>query len=63
MPVPACIGLCFIIGGSGAEGQALDFLIIGLAGHITNDDHHDSGNDCNQDAEILEIDVIDNPEK
>ena len=49
--------------GRGAEREALDLRVVGLGGREADADHHDRRDDRDQHAEVLEVDVVDDPEE
>src|SRR6266702_8061809 len=60
---PTGAGVLAVFFGGGLEGKTLDFLVVGCGSHVT-DRHHDDGRDAgDQNAEILKIDIIDDPQE
>src|SRR5260370_1820343 len=47
----------------GGKGEVLQGGVVWLRSHIADDDHDDCGYESNQQAPVLEIDVVDDPEE
>ena len=46
-----------------AEREVLDLIVVGGRRHITHHDHDHRGDDGDENAEVLEVDVINDPEE
>src|ERR1041385_7420396 len=62
-PIPALRAFGEVFVRARAEAHVLDLRVIRRRTHVTHDDHDDRGDDRNEDAEVLEVDVIDDPEE
>src|ERR1035441_8514295 len=62
-PPPARAGFAAIRVGGGAEGQALNLEIVRRGCHVTHRYHNYGRYNRDQHAEVLEVDVIDDPEE
>src|SRR5260370_5500571 len=64
-PVPTATGAGsgYVFLGFGSKGEILQSGVVRLPGHIADDDHDDRGDERDQDAEVLKIDVVDDPEE
>ena len=58
---PTGMGIGPIFRCGGAESQAFDLRVVGSRSHVTDDDHDKRRNQSDQDAEILEVNIIDYP--
>lgn len=62
-PAPALPRLVAVLVGGGAEGQALDRLVIRRGGRVADNDYYRRRDKRDEDAEVLEVDVVDDPEE
>src|SRR5713226_1732164 len=62
-PVPTGARGVYVFLGLGGKREVLQDGVVRLRSHIADDDHDDGRNDSNQDAEILKIDVVDDPQE
>ena len=60
---PATSSLAFLLGGQRAVGDAADPLVVRLFCEQAYDNHHDRTYDENQQAEVLEVDFVDDPKE
>jgi len=62
-PIPAGAGPPAIFLGGSAESQALNLLVLRLLRQVTDHDHHHDRDNRNEHAEILKVDIVDDPEE
>src|ERR1051325_432643 len=60
---PTGAGPFSVFRGGGAEREALDLLVIRLRGRQADRDHDEGGNDRDQKAPVLEVNIAGDPEK
>jgi len=60
---PTGAGPSFVLGRSGGKGQALELRFIRRRGQVAYPHHDHRRDNRDQDAEILEVDVVDDPEQ
>src|SRR5436190_733673 len=60
---PALACLAAVFGGGGTESQSCYLGAIWIGGHVADDNHDDGRNDRDQDAEVLEIDIVHDPKE
>src|SRR5580704_18074964 len=62
-PVPTGARADFIFRRGGLKREVLDGSVLWLRSRVAHGDHHDRGDKRDQHAEVLEIDVIDDPQE
>src|SRR5258707_10655409 len=60
VPTGACGGDVFLC--LGGKREVFQGGVVWLRSHIADDDHDDCGYESNQQAPVLEVDVVDDPE-
>src|SRR6266567_9237430 len=62
-PIPTGTRGCFVFRRLSGKREVLQGGIVWLSSHIADDNHDDRGYQSDQDAEVLEIDIVDDPQE
>src|SRR5689334_22246814 len=62
-PAPTRPGFGFVFGSDSLKRKAANASIVGFGSHMADPHHYNRRNDGDQYAEILEVDVVDNPQE